>query len=228
MIYQKPNYRIMGDRALLVELGDEISPSVNRKVRELFITLERHSIDGLVEAVPSYRSLLIVYNPQKIILSALRETLDDLQKKMDPSQIPEPKTMKIPVVYGGEYGPDLAWVARYHGIAPEEAIIRHMGNIYQVYMIGFTPGFAYMGELPENIATPRRETPRTAVPAGSVGIAQSQTGIYPVESPAGWQIIGQTPLRLFDETNWPPALLEMGDSIQFFPIKEEEMAQWKR
>ncbi len=228
MIYQKPNYRIMGDRALLVELGDEISPSVNRKVRELFITLERHSIDGLVEAVPSYRSLLIVYNPQKIILSALRETLDDLQKKMDPSQIPEPKTMKIPVVYGGEYGPDLAWVARYHGIDPEEAIRRHTGNIYQVYMIGFTPGFAYMGELPENIATPRRETPRTAVPAGSVGIAQSQTGIYPVESPAGWQIIGQTPLRLFDETNWPPALLEMGDSIQFFPIKEEEMAQWKR
>lgn len=228
MIYDNPTYRIMGDRALLVELGDEISPSVNRKVRELFITLERHSIDGLVEAVPSYRSLLIVYNPQKITFSALRETLDDLQKTMDPSQIPEPKTMKIPVVYGGEYGPDLAWVARYHGIAPEEAIIRHTGNIYQVYMIGFTPGFAYMGELPENIATPRRETPRTAVPAGSVGIAQSQTGIYPVESPAGWQIIGQTPLRLFDETNWPPALLEMGDSIQFFPIKEEEMEQWKR
>ena len=170
----------------------------------------------------------MVSNGLKITFSALRETLDDLQKTMDPSQIPEPKTVKIAVVYGGEYGPDLAWVARYHGIAPEEAIRRHTGNIYQVYMIGFTPGFAYMGELPENIATPRRETPRTAVPAGSVGIAQSQTGIYPVESPAGWQIIGQTPLRLFDETKWPPVLLEMGDSIQFFPIKEEEMEQWKR
>jgi inhibitor of KinA len=228
MIYNKPAYRIMGDRALLVELGDEISPLVNRKVRELFITLENSTIEGIAETVPSYRSLLIVYEPRRVRLSTLQNAIDELQKSVDISKIPAPKKLKIPVVYGGEYGPDLEWVARYHGISPEEAVKRHTGNIYQVYMIGFTPGFAYMGELPENIATPRRETPRTAIPAGSVGIAQSETGIYPVVSPAGWQIIGRTPLKLFDETKWPPALMEMGDSIQFFSIKEEEVSQWKR
>jgi len=218
----------MGDRALLVELGDEISPLVNRKVRELFITLQNRTIEGIVETVPSYRSLLIVYEPRRVRLSTLQKAIDELQKTVDISKIPEPKKLKIPVVYGGEYGPDLEWVARYHGITHEEAVKRHTGNIYQVYMIGFTPGFAYMGELPENIATPRRETPRTAIPAGSVGIAQRETGIYPVVSPAGWQIIGRTPLKLFDETKWPPALMEMGDSIQFFSIEEEEMSQWER
>ena len=218
----------MGDRGLLVELGDEISPSVNRKVRELFITLEDRAIDGILEAVPSYRSLLLVYEPLKVSLSTLKKTIGELQDTLDRSKIPEPKKLEIPVVYGGEHGPDLEWVARYHKISPEEAVKRHTENIYQVYMIGFTPGFAYMGELPENIATPRRETPRTAIPAGSVGIAQKETGIYPVASPAGWQIIGRTPLKLFDEKKKPPALMEMGDRIQFFSIKEEEMSQWKR
>ena len=228
MLYKKPNYRIMGDRGLLVELGDEISPSVNRKVRELFITLEDRAIDGILEAVPSYRSLLLVYEPLKVSLSTLKKTIGELQDTLDRSKIPEPKKLEIPVVYGGEHGPDLEWVARYHKISPEEAVKRHTENIYQVYMIGFTPGFAYMGELPENIATPRRETPRTAIPAGSVGIAQKETGIYPVASPAGWQIIGRTPLKLFDEKKKPPALMEMGDRIQFFSIEEEEMSQWKR
>ncbi len=218
----------MGDRALLVELGDEISPSVNRKVRELFITLHDLAVEGIVETIPSYRSLLVVYEPRTISLSTLQKAIDGLEKTIDITEIPEPRKLKIPVVYGGEYGPDLEWVARYHGISPEEAVKRHTENIYQVYMIGFTPGFAYMGELPENIATPRRETPRTAIPAGSVGIAQSETGIYPVVSPAGWQIIGRTPLKLFDETKQPPALMEMGDSIQFFSIMQEEMSQWRR
>lgn len=227
MLYEHPAYRIMGDRALLVELGDGISPLVNKKVRELFLCLKNNRVEGVVEAVPSYRSLLIVYDPLKITLSALKERLNKLHTTINRSEIPKPRTLEIPVVYGGEYGPDLDWVAEFHRVPPEEIIRLHTGTTYRVYMIGFTPGFAYMGQLPEAIITPRRETPRTAVPRGSVGIAQSQTGVYPVESPGGWQIIGRTTLRLFDPEKWPPTPLEMGDLVKFLSIKEEEMTRWE-
>lgn len=227
MLYEHPAYRIMGDRALLVELGDGISPLVNKKVREVFLCLNDSQVEGVVETMPGYRSLLIVYDPLKITLSALKERLNKLHTTIDRSEIPKPRTLEIPVVYGGECGPDLNWVAEYHKLSPEEVVRFHTGTTYQVYMIGFTPGFAYMGQLPEAIATPRRETPRTAVPRGSVGIAQSQTGVYPVESPGGWQIIGRTPLRLFDPEKWPPTPLEMGDLVKFLSIKEEEMARWE-
>ena len=227
MRYEHPAYRIMGDRALLVELGDEISPLVNKKVRELFLCLKNNRVEGVVETMPGYRSLLIIYDPLKITLSALKEKLNKLYTTIDRSEIPKPRTLEIPVVYGGECGPDLNWVAEYHKLSTEKVVRFHTGTTYQVYMIGFTPGFAYMGQLPEAIATPRRETPRTAVPRGSVGIAQSQTGVYPVESPGGWQIIGRTPLRLFDPKKWPPTPLEMGDLVKFLSIKEEEMARWE-
>jgi inhibitor of KinA len=227
MLYEHPRYRIMGDRALLVELGDEISPSVNQAVRKLFLGLEERRLEGVVELVPSYRSLLIIYDPLETTLPGLQDAIAGLEERLEGFQIPLPRTFKIPVAYGGEYGPDLEWVAGYHKISPEKVIRIHAEATYQVYMIGFTPGFAYMGELPDSIATPRRETPRTAVPRGSVGIAQKQTGIYPVASPGGWQIIGRTPLRLFDPAQWPPTPLEMGDLVQFFPIKEEEMAHWE-
>ena len=217
----------MGDRALLVELGDGISPLVNKKVRDLFLYLKNNPVEGVVETVPGYRSLLIVYDPLKITLSALKERLNKLHKTIERSEIPKLRTLEIPVVYGGEYGPDLDWVAEFHRVPPEEVIRLHTGTTYRVYMIGFTPGFAYMGELPDTIATPRKETPRTSVPRGSVGIAQSQTGVYPVESPGGWQIIGLTPLKLFDPAKWPPTPLEMGDRVKFFPIKEEEITRWE-
>jgi inhibitor of KinA len=217
----------MGDRALLVELGDGISPLVNKKVRELFLCLKNNRVEGVVETVPGYRSLLIVYDPLKITLSALKERLNKLHTTINRSEIPKPRTLEIPVVYGGEYGPDLDWVAEFHRVPPEEIIRLHTGTTYRVYMIGFTPGFAYMGQLPEAIATPRRETPRTAVPRGSVGIAQNQTGVYPVKSPGGWQIIGRTTLRLFDPEKWPPTPLEMGDLVKFLSIKEEEMTRWE-
>lgn len=228
MIYKSLRYRLMGDRVLIVELGDEISPEVNLQVRKLALTLEENLPEGLVEIVPTYRSLLIVYDPLKIGLTTLQHRIEDLQSEMDGIQIPEPKTMKTPVVYGGEYGPDLEWVAQYHRIAPEEVIRLHSSTTYQVYMIGFTPGYPYMGELPQKLVTPRRETPRTMIPAGSVGIAQRQTGIYPVESPGGWQIIGRTPLKLFDPTQSPPTLLQVGDQVKFFPIGVEEFEHWPR
>ena len=228
MLYQRPHYRIMGDRSIIVELGDEISPKVNRRVRKLSLTLMENPLEGLVEIVPTYRSLLIIYDPLKISVATLQHRVEDLHKKIKEMQIPEPKTMEIPVAYGGEYGPDLEWVAQYHKISPEEVIQLHTETVYQVYMIGFTPGFPYMGELPERLATPRRETPRTVIHSGSIAIAQRQTGIYPVESPGGWHILGRTPLNLFNPVHSPPSLLEMGDWVRFFPIEEEEFKQWPR
>jgi inhibitor of KinA len=131
------------------------------------------------------------------------------------------------VVYGGEYGPDLEWVAGYHNRSAEEIVDFHIQPTYRVYMIGFTPGYPYLGEVLDNIVTPRRETPRTRVPKGSVGIAQKQTGIYSVDSPGGWQIIGWTPVTLFDPQRQPPSLLMMGDRVQFFAITEKEAARWQ-
>ena len=227
MLHETPTFRFMGDRALLIELGDAIHPSVNRKVRELFLKLDREPIKGVKELVPSYRSVMVVYDPLVISPLSLQETVIRLHRQAGGPPISEPKTLKVPVVYGGRFGPDLQWVADFHGISPEEVALYHARPLYQVYMIGFTPGFPYLGEVPEAIATPRRETPRTAVPQGSVAVAQRQTGIYPVQSPGGWHILGWTPLKFFDEKNWPPTPLEMGDLVTFFPIQEKEIAHWQ-
>ncbi len=228
MLYTDPQYRIMGDRALLVELGDDVDLKTNNRVRELFVAIKTDPLEGVVETTPSYRSLLLIFDPLKTTLSLLQDKVDHLLKTMDPSQLPEPRKVEIPVVYGSEYGPDLEWVAEYHGITPDEVIRLHTAHTYHVYMIGFMPGFPYMGELPKALITPRRETPRTVVPRGSVALAQAQTGIYSTQSPGGWQIIGRTPLMLFDSARWPPALLEMGDLVKFFAIDEEEMANWEQ
>jgi len=227
MLYEPPVFHIMGDRALLVELGDQITPSINEKVRELLLKMDRRPLEGVVELVPSYRSLMVIYDSLRTGLDRLREEILDLHQATDPSLVPEPKTLRVPVVYGGEHGPDLKWVAEFHKISPEEVIRLHTGTTYRVYMIGFTPGYPYLGELPEALATPRRETPRTAVPQGSVAIAQRQTGIYPVQSPGGWHILGWTPIKLFDANQWPPTPLEMGDLVKFFPIKREEIDCWR-
>jgi inhibitor of KinA len=218
----------MGDRSALVELGDEISPQVNRRVRQFYVALMENPIEGFIEIVPAYRSLLIIYDPLKFDLVTIQNRMENLNKKIEGIEIPEPKVLEVPVIYGGEYGPDMEWVASYHAMSVEELIQLHTATTYQVYMIGFMPGFPYMGELPESLATPRRETPRTVIPQGSVAIAQRQTGIYPVESPGGWQILGRTPLKLFNPLQSPPTLLEMGDLVKFFSIGEEEFRQWKQ
>ena len=227
MIYDTPTFRIMGDRALLVELGDEVHPSVNRKVRELFLKLDREAVNGVRDLIPSYRSIMVVYDPLVITLPSLRQTVIRLHEEESGAPLPEPKTLEVPVVYGGRFGPDLPWVASFQGIALEDVIRYHTQPLYQVYMIGFTPGFPYLGEVPKEIETPRRETPRTVVPRGSVAIAQKQTGIYSVQSPGGWHILGWTPLRLFDSEKWPPTPIEIGDLVRFFPIQEEEIGKWQ-
>ncbi len=185
------------------------------------LAIDEEAIEGVLETVPTYRSLLIIYNRLALSPLNLKERLERLEGTLQQISFPEPKLTRIPVVYGGSYGPDLDYVAQYHQISPEEVIRLHCSTPYLIYMIGFMPGFPYLGKLPESLVTPRLKTPRLSVPAGSVAIAQNQTGIYPMESPGGWQIIGRTPVKLFAPDNDPPVLLKMGDSVQFYPISEE-------
>jgi len=226
VIYQKPVVRIMGDSACLAELGDEISLPVNKRVRALFLSVQKTPVAGLRECVPGYRSLMVFYDPLQLSLDEVQAYLLERAESVNSSSLPEPKTVEVPTVYGGSYGPDLEQVAAFHQKSPEDIIRLHTETTYWVYMIGFTPGFPYLGELPQDLVTPRRDTPRTAVPKGSVGIAQRQTGIYSVQSPGGWQIIGWTPLKLFDPEEWPPTPWEIGDQVTFFPIQEEDIHRW--
>jgi inhibitor of KinA len=222
-----PHYRTMGDRSLLVELGEEISPATNGLVQDLLQQLEEAAIPGIRELAPGYRSLLVAYNPLVISLVELQSRITTIAG--DPCRFSAPATrlVTVPVVYGGAGGPDLDAVAAHLQIGTEEVVRLHTGTTYRVYMIGFMPGYPYMGELPAALAMPRRQTPRTRVPKGSVGIAQRQTGIYPADSPGGWQIIGWTPIELFDPQRRPPSLLDMGDTVKFEAIRPEEVETWR-
>jgi inhibitor of KinA len=168
-----------------------------------------------------------VYDPLNITLADLKHTIRDTYQNLDQTELPEPQTIDIPIVYGGEQGPDLDSVAQYHHITPQAVIDYHTRPTYRVYMIGFTPGYPYLGEVPDAITTPRRKTPRILVPKGSVGIAKQQTGIYSVDSPGGWQIIGWTPVNLFDPQARPPSVLMMGDRVRFQAISAQEASQWQ-
>lgn len=220
MRFDTPVFRPMGDRSLLVEIGEKISADVNRRVQELMLRLQQANLPGVRELAPSYRSLLVVFDPLTIAPEKLKAAITDVAARPGGSELPQAKLITVPVFYGGDYGPDLEWVAGHLGISTDEVIRLHTETVYRVYMIGFTPGYPYMGELPAALAVPRRSTPRTRVPKGSVGMAQRQTGIYPVESPGGWQIIGWTPIELFDPKRQMPSLLEMGDRVKFESVRQ--------
>jgi inhibitor of KinA len=225
-LYPKIHSYLMGDRGLLLEFGDGISLEVNEKVRRMALTIQKEKIEGIIEIVPTYRSLLIIYNPLIISIEDLEKRLQQMEWEFQQIPFPGPTLTQIPVVYGGPYGPDMEGVAEYLQIAPEKVIQLHCSKPYLIYMIGFMPGFPYMGELPEKLAMPRLKTPRLSVPAGSVAIAQKQTGIYSMESPGGWQILGRTPVKLFDPEKEPPSLLRMGDFVHFYQIGEKEFKEW--
>jgi inhibitor of KinA len=227
-LYTKTHFYLMGDRGLLLEFGDEISREINEKVRRMALAIQVEAMEGIVETVPTYRSLLIFYNPLILSVEDLKERLKQIEAGLQQTSLPEPGLKRIPVVYGGIYGPDLEEVAKYHRISPEEVIQLHCSKPYLIYMIGFMPGYPYMGELPQALLTPRLKTPRLVVPKGSVAIAQRQTGIYPMESPGGWHILGRTPVELFDPEKDPPSLLQMGDFVQFYQIGEKEFREWRR
>jgi inhibitor of KinA len=219
-MYDRVRFLLAGDMAVVVEAGNAISPEINRKVRNLTLALQREGVAGVTEIVPTYRSLLVYYDPLRLPLEALQERIRDLENRLDETALPSPRLAEIPTVYGGEFGPDLDHVAEHGGLTTSEVVEIHAATDYLIYMMGFTPGFLYLGGMSPRIATPRLQTPRTLIPAGSVGIAQEQTGIYPVESPGGWQLIGRTPVRIFNPQENPPVIVEAGDYIRFVPIPE--------
>jgi inhibitor of KinA len=225
ILYEKSRIRLSGDRALLVEYGDGIDPVVNEKVRAVTALLKKNLPAGVEAVVPAYRSLSLLYDPLATTPAGLAEVLHALEADPDAAEIAEPKIVPIPVCYGGKFGPDIGAVMEHTGLREDGIVAIHASIDYPIYMIGFTPGFCYLGGLDPRLQTPRRKTPRTSLPAGSVGVAESQTGMYPVESPGGWQIIGRTPLRLFAPARENPFLYETGDRIRFVPISEAEFVR---
>lgn len=215
-------FLLTGDTSLTVEFGNEISQTINTRIRAFNIALEKSNIPGIVETVPTYRSLMVHYDPGVILYDALVGRMQALLGQLDHITIPPSDVLEIPVLYGGEEGPDLDFVAQHAGKTVQEVIDIHTSTEYLIYMLGFTPGFTYLGGMSEAIATPRLKTPRVKIPAGSVGIAGAQTGVYPIDSPGGWQLIGRTPVRMYDPDRETPILPQAGQYIHFYPIDRTE------
>lgn len=235
---------LLGDTAVVVQLGGGIDPETHRKVRILCSCLEQFPFPGMLEIVPAYTTVTIYYEPMKLqdpMTGGSRrnhtggrspyEMVCDILKRtasnLDPADAGASRVIAIPVCYGGEYGPDLEKVAKRNGLTVGEAIAIHSASDYLVYMIGFAPGFPYLGGMSEAIATPRQHSPRLTIPAGSVGIGGAQTGIYPISTPGGWNLIGRTPLRLFRPEHSSPSLLKAGDIVRFRPISLEQFQKWE-
>ena len=208
-------FREASDRSLYIDFGDEISRTSHEHVVRLLRRLELRPLPGVLNLHPAYTSILVVFNPLITDHESLQLALTALAAECDDSALPPPRTVEIPVHYGGLDGPDLEDVAAIHGLSPHRVIELHSTAIYTVYFLGFVPGFAYMGGLPAEIATPRLPSPRTHVPAGSVGIAGNQTGVYPFITPGGWRLIGRTETRMFDSTRDEMSLLRAGDHVRF-------------
>lgn len=221
-LLKKPLFRIAGDRGLLVEYGDVIDPVINQKVRSMAMVMEKEPIKGVLETIPTYRSLLIIYDPTTTNPTKLEKEIIVLEKRLPQIKIPPSETVEIPVCYGGEFGPDIQFVAKHNSITEDDVVRIHSTAEYIIYMIGFTPGFPFLGGLPKELHTPRLETPRSFVPERSVGIANNQTGIYPLSSPGGWQLIDKTPLKLFSPEHADPFIYKVGDRIKFKPISVED------
>lgn len=215
-----PTIEPQGDSALLVRFGNQIDPDLNQQVHALFRELKNDPKDGFIEAIPGYCTLLISYDPLITGYEVIEEWVKTAITKSTNFSPPIKKTIEVPVLYGGEFGPDLEDVAKLHNLSVEEVIHIHSHESYTVYFIGFLPGFPYMGSLDPKLETPRLEIPRLDIKAGSVGIAGRQTGIYPLDSPGGWRIIGWTPLNLFDPRKDPPARFSPGDNVKFLPLRD--------
>ncbi|MFA9455407.1 5-oxoprolinase subunit PxpB [Halalkalibacter sp. AB-rgal2] len=214
------------ESAVLIKVGSTLNQENHAKVKAVTSLIEASSFEWLIEVVPSYTCVMVYVNPSNVVLESpldfiIQEIKRCLQGKL--SRQTKGRLVKIPVVYGGEFGLDLVELADYHKLTPAEVISLHSDRIYTVYMIGFTPGFPYLGELDQRLATPRRDQPRLRIAPGSVAIGGTQTGIYPIESPGGWHIIGRTPRTLFHSERNPVTLLQLGDHVQFVPIDESQI-----
>lgn len=220
-----PRILTAGDRVIVIEYGDDIDEDLNAHVHRVARAIVGRASPGVVEVVPTYRSCAVHVDPLIVSPDDIAADVEAIERELavlDPGGVnrasDEPRTVEIPVVYGGAFGPDLDDVAAHCGLPPDEVVDIHTSGTYRVYMMGFTPGFPYLGGMSPRIAAPRLPTPRTLVPAGSVGIAAQQTGVYPTSSPGGWRLIGRTPLSLFDPRADPPCLVDAGDLVRFVPI----------
>jgi inhibitor of KinA len=222
-------YYPLGDSAIVIQLGNEISEITRQHILSIGNFLEEYSFEGFIEYVPAFTTVTLFYDPLVTDYETVEPLLEEMLEELGEEEIKaDTLTVNIPVLYGGLSGPDLSFVATHAGISEAEVIALHTSAEYLVYMIGFAPGFPYLSGLNEKIAVPRKETPRSKIPAGSVGIAGLQTGVYPIETPGGWQVIGQTPIKLFDAERHPPALLKAGGKLRFVAITEEEFEEMKR
>jgi inhibitor of KinA len=224
------HFNPLGDQAVTVTLGETIDEPTHRLVRAAVARMDGARLAGVVELVPAFVSITVHYDPAVVgtdapyerIVGELKEILADLRAEA----LPPPRVVDIPVCYGGDLGPDLDDVASRHGLSADEVVSIHSSGDYLVYMVGFMPGFAYLGGLSDRIATPRRSSPRTAVPAGAVGIGGQQTGVYPMVSPGGWNLIGRSPRKIFDIARDEPSLLSAGDRVRFRPISRADFDAW--
>lgn len=217
-----------GDSALLIEFEQKIAPETNAQITAFVHLLKEQHIEGVTDLIPAFASLLINYDPRVIGYKDLKARIEELLKIEVSEEASEARVFEIPVCYGGEYGPDIANIAENAGLSEQEVIDIHCSKDYLIYMLGFLPGFVYLGGLDERIHTPRLANPRISIPAGSVGIAASQTGIYPLNSPGGWQLLGMTPVKTYDPERETPILVEAGDYIRFVPVTEEEFLKIKK
>ncbi len=218
----------LGDAALTIEFGNEINPEINSRVVAFATTVFDQHWQGIYDIVPTYRSVTFHFDPLQWDSATLAKRLKTLPRREPGQAEPQGILHEIPVLYGGEWGQDLEEVATFAGLQPAEAIALHASVPYRVYMLGFSPGFPYLGLVPEQLAMPRRATPRTKVLAGSVGIADRQTGIYPTATPGGWRLIGRTPISVYRKTRTNPFLLKPGDRVRFKPIVRDEFDQLSR
>ena len=213
------------DQSLLVSFGERIDPSASLRVRRLIRLLELNPIHGVVNLHPAYCSVLIRFDALVTEHGELEALLRPQVENLDAVSLPEPREVEIPVCYGGEFGADLAYVAGLHEMTPAQVIALHSAAVYTVDFLGFAPGFGYLSGLPGELATPRLPVPRRSVPAGSVGIAGNQTGVYPFATAGGWRLIGRTPVAMFRSDRQPMSLLSIGDRVRFHPISPEEFTR---
>ena len=224
----KPTISPVGDCAISIDFGQVIDPKINRQIRQVIEQIKVLQLDGIIELVPTYCALLVQYDAMVYTYSDICKILEPtLQESVMDSANELVTIVEIPTVYGGEFGPDLGFVASYNHISEDEVVSIHSGTDYLVYMLGFIPGFTYLGGMNPRIATPRLSSPRTLIPAGSVGIAGEQTGTYPSDSPGGWQIIGRTPVTMYDMSKKQAALLQAGDYVRYVSIDENEFHKIK-
>ena len=223
------HYRIVpaGESVLIVEFEERIDPAVNAAAIACAESIQAAAVAGVRDVVPTYRSVAVYFDPLRTDTDALLERVTHEAETVGPGALVAREPLRIPVCYGGDLGPDLPQVAAFAGMTADDVVERHASATYRVFMLGFVPGFAYLGMVDPQIAMPRRATPRVRVPTGSVGIAGVQTGIYPAETPGGWQLIGQTPVRPFDPRRDDPFLMKAGDAVQFYAIERAEFDRLK-